>query len=171
MNRKLGSDAFTYYVGLGPGRSYQAVAEKFGVSKRAVSNMAEREKWQEKIAELERKARDQAEAKALETLEDMNERHLKVLRFIQGRAIDAMRSMPLESAMDAVRAYTMSVDKERTIRGEPSDRTQIDLAEVTREEIRTLLKVVRPPDMPGGEGTTEATLIGESGDDDDDNDW
>ena len=171
MNRKLGSDAFTFYFSLGPSRSYQAVAEKYGVSKRAVSNMAEREKWQDRLAELERKARDQAEAKALETLEDMNERHLKVLRFIQGRAIDAMKSMPIESAMDAVRAYTMSVDKERTIRGEPSDRTQIDLAEVTREEIRTLLKVVRPPDMPGGEGTSEATLSGESGDDDDDNDW
>ena len=168
MNRKLGSDAFTFYFSLGPSRSYQAVAEKYGVSKRAVSNMAEREKWQEKLAELERKARDQAEAKALETLEDMNERHLKVLRFIQGRAIDAMKSMPIESAMDAVRAYTMSVDKERTIRGEPTDRTQIDLAEVTREEIRTLLRVVPPQGLPGGEGTSEATPNGESGDDDDD---
>ena len=166
MNRKLPPDAFTFYFSLGPGRSYQAVAEKFDVSKRAVSNLAERENWQAKIAELERKAREQAEAKALETLDDMNERHLKVLRFIQGRAIDALKTMPIESAMDAVRAYTMSVDKERTIRGEPSDRTHIDLAEVTREEIRTLLKVV-PAAVPSGEGASERT-VAEGPDDDDD---
>jgi hypothetical protein len=150
MNRKLPSDAFSFYFSLGPSRSYQAVAEKFDVSKRAVSNLADREGWQARIVELERKAREQADAKALETLDDMNERHLKVLRFIQGRAIDALKTMPIESAMDAVRAYTMSVDKERTIRGEPSDRTQIDLAEVTREEMRRLLKVV--PVAVDGEG-------------------
>jgi hypothetical protein len=166
MNRKLPADAFTYYFSLGPSRSYQAVAEKFEVSKRAVSNLADREGWQARIAELERKAREQADAKALETLEDMNERHLKVFRFIQGRAIDALRSMPMESAMDAVRAYTMSVDKERTIRGEPSDRTHVDLAEVTREEMRRLLRVV--PVAVNGEGAPSDAQGSEPEEDGDD---
>lgn len=139
MNRRIPPDAFTYYASLGPGRSYQAVAEHYSVSKRAVTGLADREKWQERLMEIERKARDKADEKVQETLEEMNVRHLKVLRFIQGKAIEALKSMPIDSAMDAVRAFGLTLDKERTIRGEPSDRTAVDIAEVTREEMRRLL--------------------------------
>ena len=45
-HRKIPQDAFTFYVSLGPGRSYQKVAEKYGVTKRAVVNVGTREKWQ-----------------------------------------------------------------------------------------------------------------------------
>ena len=142
MNRKLPPDAFSFYFSLGPGRSYQAVADEYEVSKRAVSNLAERENWQARLVELERKARDKADEKALETLDEMNERHLKVLRFIQGRAIDTLKAMPLESAMDAVRAYSLSLDKERTIRGEPTDRNAVSIEEICRSEYARWLKPV-----------------------------
>lgn len=139
MNRKIPPDAFTFYASLGPKRSYQAVAEHFSVSKRAVTGVADREKWQERLVEIEKKARDKTDEKVVETLEEMNVRHLKVLRFIQGKAIEALKSMPLESAMDAVRAFGLTLDKERTIRGEPSDHSQVDIAQVTRDEMRRLL--------------------------------
>jgi hypothetical protein len=139
VNRKIPPDAFTYYASLGPKRSYQAVAEHYTVSKRAVTGLADREKWQERLMEIERKARDKADEKVLETLEEMNVRHLKVLRFIQNKSIEALKSMPIDSAMDAVRAFGLCLDKERTIRGEPSDHSQVDIAQVTRDEMRRLL--------------------------------
>jgi hypothetical protein len=139
VNRKIPPDAFTYYASLGPQRSYQAVADNYSVSKRAVTAMADREKWQERLVEIEKKARDKADEKVLESLEEMNVRHLKVLRFIQGKAIEALKSMPIDSAMDAVRAFGLTLDKERTIRGEPSDHSQVDIAQVTRDEMRRLL--------------------------------
>jgi hypothetical protein len=139
VNRKLPPDAFTFYASLGPQRSYQAVADKYSVSKRAVTGMADREKWQERMAEIERKARDKADEKVQESLEEMNVRHLKVLRFIQNKSIEALRSMPIENAMDAVRAFGLCLDKERTIRGEPSDHTQVDIAQVTRDEMARLI--------------------------------
>jgi hypothetical protein len=139
VNRKIPPDAFTYYASLGPQRSYQAVATHYSVSKRAVTAMANREKWQERLVEIEKKARDKADEKVLESLEEMNVRHLKVLRFIQNKSIEALRSMPIESAMDAVRAFGLTLDKERTIRGEPSDHSQVDIAQVTRDEMRRLL--------------------------------
>ena len=40
MSRKIPTDAFAYYLALGPGRSYAQVAEHFGVSKTAVANAA-----------------------------------------------------------------------------------------------------------------------------------
>jgi hypothetical protein len=44
-NRKIPQDGFFSYVGLGPSRSYQQVAEKFGVTKRTVVNVAVKDRW------------------------------------------------------------------------------------------------------------------------------
>ena len=134
MSGKIPPDALDYYVGLGPERSYQKVADEFGVSKRSVTKLAGRERWQERVAELERKAREGAERKALESLEGMNLRHLKSLKVVQGKAIEALRSMPLTTAMEAVRALDMAIRQERLIRGEPSERTAVSVEEAIKRE-------------------------------------
>ena len=134
MARKLPRDAFEFYFGLGPDRSYQAVADHFGVTKRAVTNRARQEEWQKRGAEIEAKARQGAEQRLVETLEEMNYRHIKSLRVIQARALEALRHMPLESAMEAVRALDIGIRQERLIRGEPSDRTAIQVEDVIRRE-------------------------------------
>ncbi len=72
MSGKIPHDALQHYLGLGPERSYQKVADHYGVSKRAVTKLAARESWQDKVIEFERKARAGAEKKALESLEGMN---------------------------------------------------------------------------------------------------
>lgn len=128
------AEAFEFYVGPGPDRSYQRIADEFGVSKRAITKLAGRERWQERVLELERQARESAEKRALESLEGMNLRHLKSLKIVQGKALEALRTMPLSTAMEAVRALDMAIRQERLIRGEPSDRTAISVAEVIRRE-------------------------------------
>ena len=45
MSGKIPPDALEYYLGLGPDRSYQKVADHYGVSKRAVTKLAARERW------------------------------------------------------------------------------------------------------------------------------
>ena len=134
MAGKLPTDAFDVYMSLGPGRSYQAVADHFGVSKRAVTNRATKEHWQQRAAVIEAKARQGAEQRLVETLEDMNTRHLKSLRVVQARAIEALRAMPLQSAIEAVRALDIGIRQERLIRGEPSERTAVQLEEIIRNE-------------------------------------
>lgn len=134
MSGRIPPEAFQFYLGLGPDRSYQRVADQFGVSKCAVTKLAMRERWQERVEDLERKAREGAEQKALESLEAMNLRHLKSLKVVQGKALEALRSMPLATAMEAVRALDMSIRQERLIRGEPSDRTAISVEEVIKRE-------------------------------------
>ena len=44
--RKIPPEAFDHYFSLGPERSYEAVARKYGVTKRAVTKLAKRESWQ-----------------------------------------------------------------------------------------------------------------------------
>ena len=141
MNKKIGSDAFAFYASLGTDRSYEAVAQKYGVTKRAVTDLAGKENWQKRLSKIEREAQEKTDRRVAETLEQMNDRHLKVLKFIQNRSIEALKTMPLESAMEAVRAYTLSLDKERVIRGEPSERSALSVEDIrqrferwTREE-------------------------------------
>ena len=134
MARKLPTDTFSYYAGLSPERSYQAVADHYGVSKQAVTKLAVRESWQQRLEDIERKARENVDQRASESLEVMNERHLKTLQVIQRKALETLRTMPLATAMEAVRALDMSIVKERLVRGEPSDRTEIAVEEVIRRE-------------------------------------
>jgi hypothetical protein len=150
MNRKIPSDAFTYYVSLGPGRSYQAVAEKYGVSKRGVALYAKRENWQERLAEQERKAREAADQKALETLEAMNDRHLKTAKFLQSKGIEALKGLAIDNATAAVRAVIAGLEKERLIRGEPTERTE-NLEAIVKREYAQLFKPAGQEDWPEAE--------------------
>ncbi len=139
MSAKIPPDAFEYYLGLGPGRSYGAVAENYGVTKRAVTKLAAREKWQERILKIERKARRASDDKAAETLEQMNDRHLKSLRVIQGKALEALKAMPLNTAMEGARCLDLGIKQERVIRGEPSDRSVLTVEEKIRSEYENWL--------------------------------
>jgi len=132
--RKLPPDAFEFYFGLGIERSYKALADHYGCSKTAVSKAARRENWQAKITEREKKAHEANQEKALETLQDLNARHLKMLRAIQGKALEGLRSVPLSTGMDCVRALELSIKQERLILGEPTDRTVTDIGAVIRRE-------------------------------------
>ena len=149
MKRKIPPEAFAFYLGLGVGRSYSAVAERYSVSKRAVAMRADKEKWQEKLAEEERKARTKAEKNAAESIETVNEQHLKVLRYIQGKSIEALKTMPIETAMDAVKAYSLAFDKERLIRGGTGDQTLAVVVQTSRDEIRGVMtRTPLNPDDP-----------------------
>jgi hypothetical protein len=137
MIRKLPPEALSFYLSLGPGRSYEKVAANYSVDKRSVTNLAKREGWADKLKEFERDAREKAEEKVRESTNAMNVRHLKTVQMVQKKALDALRTLPLATGMDAVRALILAVDKERLIRGEPSER--LDIAEVIKRECRTMI--------------------------------
>ncbi len=132
---KLPSDAFEYYFSLGVTRSYRLVAKRYEVSKTTVAKRAKKEGWQARIEALMAKAREVQDEKALESIEAMNEQHLKILRVVQGKALEALKAMPLSSAMEAVRALEMTIKQERLVRGEPSERTALTVEETIRREL------------------------------------
>ena len=141
MARKIPPDAFDRYLALGPSRSYSALAKSLGVSKQAVVQRATREGWKQRALEIEKKARDASDRKAVDTLESMNARHLKIAQAMQSKALAALQSVSLASGMDAMRALDMAVKLERLARGEPSDRTVVELEETIRKEYTRWLTV------------------------------
>ena len=131
---KLRPEAFSFYISVGPRRSYTAVGEKFGVSKRSVTSLAKREDWQRRVEEIDRKARESTDKRAVETIEEMNTRHLKSMKIVQGKALEALKARSIESAMDAVRALDLAVKQERVARGEPTERTAVSVEEAIKRE-------------------------------------
>ena len=139
MSRRIPPDAFDIYYAMGATRGYKGLAQRFGVSKRSIVKVATREKWQERITELERKARERSDNKLLESIEAMHTRHIKTLQAVHARALEALRSMPLESAMQAVRAIEIVIREERVARGEPSDRQAVNVAELIKNEYERVM--------------------------------
>ena len=115
MTAKLPDDDFDYYVGLGPGRSYELVAQHFGVTKRTVVRRARRSDWQGRLATMAASAREAADRKLGETVEHATVRHLRTLRAIQSRALKALQTLPIDSGLGAVRALELAIRAERAI--------------------------------------------------------
>jgi len=133
MKRKLPVDAFAAYASMGVERSYRAVAEKFDVSKRAVTSLANKEQWAERLEAIEAEAQERADKRIAETLDDMNQRHLRIAKALQGKALRALQDMPLDQAKDVIRALDLGVKQERLVRGERTER-QANVEEVIKRE-------------------------------------
>lgn len=148
MNKKIPLDAFDRYFAMGPTRSYRELAKELRVSKRSVTTVAVREGWQQRVLDLERKARERTDTRIVESLEAMQSRHLRSLQAVHARALEALKTMPLDNAFDAVKALQVVIREERILRGDKSEREARSVEEVTREEMQSLLK--RVPDDAGG---------------------
>ncbi len=139
MSSKVPENAFELYVGLGPGRSYRALAEKLCVDKRTIVRHAGEEKWVERLAKIQEDARVSGDKRITETLEEMQERHLKMLRAMAGKSLQAMKEFPITSAAEGARIAGMVIKLERIVREEPAARPELSIEEITKREIETLL--------------------------------
>ncbi|MCC7170122.1 MAG: hypothetical protein IT459_06720 [Planctomycetes bacterium] len=156
MSRKIPSDAFERYLALGVERSYEALAAQLGCTRRAVTKRAATEKWQERLREVERKARDRTDADLIDSRVEAGKRHLKLARFLQSKGVEVLSRSPIETPADAIRAIALGIDKERLILGEPTERSETSIEEITKREIATLLEIVEVPDDDGEEDDDEA---------------
>jgi hypothetical protein len=133
MANKLSLEAFEYYAGLGPARSYQAVADHFGVAKGTVFQRAKKEDWPERIRALEKDARQKSEKRAHDALEAVRERQLKQARFLQGQALSAMKELSPKDAVKMAAALAIGWKHELLLLGEPTDRSA-NVEEIVKRE-------------------------------------
>lgn len=162
MNR-LPDDAYTVYAAMGADRSYQAVADRYGVSKGAVGKRAKKENWAAKVAELERRAAEESEAKAVEEMKAVKKRQLNAARVLQARAAQVLQSLPPERALRAASALQIGWKHELLLLGEPTER-QANIEEITKRELARWLCV------DNGQGEKEGEPGSSSAGDADDHD-
>jgi len=133
-SRKIPHDAFEFYFSLGPERSYEKVAGRYGVTKRAVTKHAAGEGWQARLEMVEAEARTKADQKKVEALDAAKERHMQALRLVLGKGLEALRGMQIDSPADAIRAIGLAVREMRVELGEPSDRTAVTVEDTIKRE-------------------------------------
>lgn len=144
---KIPENAFETYVALGPGRSYQVLADKFGVDKRSVVRHAAKENWAERLQEILQKARAETDRKLAQDLQAVRERQLMEARALRGIALKAMKDLAPEKALKAVAtALSVAWKHELLLLGEPTDRQANTLEEITKRELETLLTREGEPD-------------------------
>ncbi len=162
--RKIPPDAVTYYLSLGPGRSYQKVAEYYGVTKRAITKIAAKERWQEKVAEIEHSALQAAEEKVRSEVEVTYQRHMKALRMVFAKGVGALNAMVIDSPADAMRAIQLAIREERVALGEPTDRTAVSIEDTIRREYERWMVIEEQEPDPAGDQDADDEEAGSDGD-------
>ncbi|MFN0205874.1 MAG: hypothetical protein ACKVS6_06125 [Planctomycetota bacterium] len=117
MNRvaKIPSTAFEDYLHLGDRRSYQLLANRYNCNKRSITTRASREKWQERILQIQHQSRETALARIGEDDAAVRERQLRIIKAIQARALETLRAKPFETAADATKALLSAQKAEREL--------------------------------------------------------
>ena len=147
MTRKLDDDeAFNFYVELGPSRSHSQVAAKYDVSRRAITKAAQRNNWAARLDKIESDARAISDQRMAESMAQVRDRHLKLVRAIAGRGAQALQKYELEDAPSGIKAIEVAIRLERAILGEGGDSHGITLEQITRREVETYLEESDAPE-------------------------
>ena len=117
--KRIPASAYADYLRMGPKRSYRALAARYGVSKTAIFKRAQKEHWQERVAELVRQASERAEQKAVDKMEAVRERHLAEVRVLQAHALQALRDLPPEKGFRAASVLAIAWKHELMLLGAP----------------------------------------------------
>lgn len=136
---KIPDNAFETYVAMGTERSYQALADKFGVDKRSISRLAAKERWVERLAKIQEEARAATDKKLVADLQAVREQQLREVRYLRAEAIKGMKNLSPEKAVKFASALSIAWKHELFLLGEPTDRQATTIEEITKREIQTLL--------------------------------
>ena len=104
----------------------------------------------DRLRELEAESRKRSEAKAINDMEAVRERQLRAARYVQTRALEAMKALPAERAAKLASALSIGWKHELLLLGEPTERAA-SVEDVTRREVRDLL-VGRDEEDDWGDG-------------------
>jgi hypothetical protein len=121
-----------------------------------VVSAAKAQDWQGRIARIEQEALRRSDDQTIEDLIAMRTRHLKMIQLVQGKAIEALKNLPISTAHQAVMALLKSIEQERLVRGEPTDRTVLSIEETVKNEYeRWLMRGTSDETGYADEGDTE----------------
>lgn len=128
--------AFTAWVG--GGLTYSDIAREYGVAKRTVERVAAREGWQERRAEIERKARAKAEKMLVR---DLAERRADTLRIIDAARVAFAGDLKDRRVRLTGSDFVGLMKLEQLLEGAATERTDIDPQQV-QQVLAIVLRLV-----------------------------
>lgn len=113
--KRAPADAFALFVALGTARTFELVATSYGLTPEFVVEVANRELWLDRAAELERRAEELAGPAHTRSTREADARHRRILQAVATKAITALRDFPLQNARDGIRAAELVVRLEQSL--------------------------------------------------------
>lgn len=139
-------ETFKYWVSLGDWRSFAKVAAHFGVARRAIQKCSLRNQWSKRLEAIEEASKKRADEILVETLAEVRARHLRMLKVVATRGLQALQVNELETASEGVKAVTEAIKLERVIHGETTANVGVSMQEMTRREVELFLIAEAEPD-------------------------
>ena len=131
--------AFRIWAAMGPSRSYSAVATELGVADSTVLRVARRRCWDERLAALERPAKESGDEALRQVVQEMNERHVAVARKLVEKGAAALCFLEPSSVAEALRLVETGAKLERQALGEPDSKKQVTVETILRERFEALV--------------------------------
>ena len=85
-------EAFEFYYSLGDVRSYQKVAEEYGVTLKAVAQWSKSFNWQERIAQRDIEIGQQLKEKTMDTIINEKANYRKIVKLAMSQLVESMRA-------------------------------------------------------------------------------
>ena len=150
IEKQIHLDAFEIWFTM-PKRSYGKVSKKLSISETSIRKWSHAFKWEQRATKRTEASKNKADKQAIETITDMNARHLKEYKLLQGKGLEKLRAGRIEKDRDAITALDTGIKGERTIRGEPTEviSNQISGA-LTIEDIKNAVQFRRKQAKPTG---------------------
>lgn len=115
--KRIPDNAFERYLAMGASRSYRALAEELGLSKKAITRHAVRDGWADRLMHAESEASAQAQERAVSDITTFQDKYTKLLHLIQAKALAVLKSAPAMTAADATKALITAIREERNVLG------------------------------------------------------
>jgi hypothetical protein len=166
--------AFAVYLALGPSRSLAELAtvlrtdpNRAGLrrapSLRTLEDWSARYRWQERIAEIDRHAREEAEREHLGWVKQHRERLRQEGLLLQQRGVEWLKDKRTDdvTAHEAIRAIDTGFRLEAVAVGEATQRIVVEedderLQRLSDEELELLIRHARQAQSGGAQGEGEA---------------
>ncbi|KKN08007.1 hypothetical protein LCGC14_1061000, partial [marine sediment metagenome] len=116
--------------------------------------------WRERIALIHSEVNTRVHEELVESLADVNKRHVSKLRILQEKAMDFLEKHPLTKAQDAIKLVGMAIKMEREAYGLDKNSEQSRLQDLLEAKLERLLENPKPAkvisvttEFPDPEGT------------------
>lgn len=157
---------FVQFVGMGPGRKYGALTRESKVPTTELIRHASKFLWRERIAVIHCEANERTRDELVETIADINTRHISKLKVMQTKAFEYLEKVALDKPADAIKLLTLAMKMEREAVGLDQNSEQARLSDLLMGKMEKLLdapksaKVITvEPEFPDPDTFDADTLI------------
>ena len=135
---------FVTFGGMGAGRRYGVLSKETNVPTSELIRHATRFLWRERIALIHNEVNTRTHEELVESLADVNKRHVTKLRILQEKAMEFLEQHPLTKAQDAIKLIGMSIKMEREAYGLDKNSEQSRLQDLLETKLERLLENPKP---------------------------